>query len=449
MTPEERQAEALMRWLEAGGRGDPPEGADPDALAAVYALRPDLAPPPRVSIDDILGEVTAGPFADTVEDDDGGEVVPFPVPPSEPPPTDDLDDDDETVRRRPAWWGWAGASGLGALAAAAAALLVFTPDMEPQTVPALEQELDAAKVASEPTYERREGLLDRLTPRRDLRSRGAEDDAVADATSVAERLDEPMAEPEEEAPEAVSTRTVAAKSKDGSGGVAKPPPPPAVAAVPAEPIDRDQRAAGEVQNTYLPDDDAVAWGDDGLEVASEEADAYAPPPDAPAPSGADLPSDRLSAFGDLPDVGARGALQDEEATYQTALPELELAEAPASAQAPARKSAVSRQQRESLQALGYVEAETKTEGTALSASTRARLGDAARQAATDPLGAALALEPYIRAPKADGQAIALAAAEHALAARELDLAARLVAKGRALGPNVELDQAAANIDAAR
>lgn len=66
MTPE-MQASLLAEWLEKPPGTAPPEGVDSDALEAIYALRPELAPAPRVSIDDILAGVSEGPFARTAE----------------------------------------------------------------------------------------------------------------------------------------------------------------------------------------------------------------------------------------------------------------------------------------------------------------------------------------------------------------------------------------------
>ena len=87
MTPEE-QAQALSRWLESPAGTHPPGELDPDVVESVYSLRPDLAPAPRVSADDILASLTAGPLADPDavpaapeidEDSEGGEVVAFPT----------------------------------------------------------------------------------------------------------------------------------------------------------------------------------------------------------------------------------------------------------------------------------------------------------------------------------------------------------------------------------
>lgn len=53
----------LAEWLDANPGEAPPEGVEAEVIEAVYALRPDLAPAPRVSLDDILAGVATGPFA--------------------------------------------------------------------------------------------------------------------------------------------------------------------------------------------------------------------------------------------------------------------------------------------------------------------------------------------------------------------------------------------------
>ena len=62
---EERAAAALSRWLQQPPGGPVPEDVDPDALAAVAALRPEHLPPARVSLADILAEVVLGPLGAT------------------------------------------------------------------------------------------------------------------------------------------------------------------------------------------------------------------------------------------------------------------------------------------------------------------------------------------------------------------------------------------------
>lgn len=71
MTTESHQAELLARWLSESPpgaiRSAPPSGLDPDVVDAICALRPDRAPTPRVGIDDILLEVADGPLAEAVD----------------------------------------------------------------------------------------------------------------------------------------------------------------------------------------------------------------------------------------------------------------------------------------------------------------------------------------------------------------------------------------------
>ncbi|MBM4393539.1 MAG: hypothetical protein FJ090_20640, partial [Deltaproteobacteria bacterium] len=73
MSTEETRAQLLADWLSQPPGTDPPEGLEPEVMAAVYAMRPDLAPPPRTRIDDVLSRVTTGPFAAGAEA--GAEVV--------------------------------------------------------------------------------------------------------------------------------------------------------------------------------------------------------------------------------------------------------------------------------------------------------------------------------------------------------------------------------------
>ncbi len=59
---EETQAQLLADWLQSPPGTPAPEDLAPDVLAGVYALRPDRAPPLRVTIEDILGSLTTGPL---------------------------------------------------------------------------------------------------------------------------------------------------------------------------------------------------------------------------------------------------------------------------------------------------------------------------------------------------------------------------------------------------
>lgn len=53
MSPEQ-QASLLATWLDSQPGTEPPEGLDPDVVEGLYVLRPDRAPAPRVSVEDIL-----------------------------------------------------------------------------------------------------------------------------------------------------------------------------------------------------------------------------------------------------------------------------------------------------------------------------------------------------------------------------------------------------------
>ena len=66
-TQTEPQAEALARWLDAQPEGGALPSADLEAevVEAVYALQPQRAPAPSVTLDDILGSIASGPFATT------------------------------------------------------------------------------------------------------------------------------------------------------------------------------------------------------------------------------------------------------------------------------------------------------------------------------------------------------------------------------------------------
>ncbi|MBX2796544.1 MAG: hypothetical protein KTR31_02710 [Myxococcales bacterium] len=145
-------AKILGRWLEEPSGTAPPDALDRVVVEAVYALRPDLAPAPRLSADDILADVSAGPFAtstaeasDEVEDSEGAEVVPFPG--GDPESEEPTPDASEPRTRSTAWRWVGGTSGLGlALVAAATLLVVLTPGLgEPP--PAAEQAASPAAQA--------------------------------------------------------------------------------------------------------------------------------------------------------------------------------------------------------------------------------------------------------------------------------------------------------------
>jgi hypothetical protein len=141
---EARESEALASWIDGGG-GELPD-VEAEVLEAVVAIRPDWAPRPRVSLDDILSGVRSGPLAaaplhPVAEPDDAprsAEVVALrPLPAARPRPS--------SVGR------W---SGLALVAAAAATFaLVALPTMRadveesPTRTAVVEQAAPAAPAA--------------------------------------------------------------------------------------------------------------------------------------------------------------------------------------------------------------------------------------------------------------------------------------------------------------
>jgi hypothetical protein len=74
---EDRQAGLLAEWLEGPPGVAPPEDIDGDVLEAIYAMRPEMAPAPRVTLDDILAGI-AKP-ADSAWPAFGGGLTPVPL----------------------------------------------------------------------------------------------------------------------------------------------------------------------------------------------------------------------------------------------------------------------------------------------------------------------------------------------------------------------------------
>jgi hypothetical protein len=133
MTPEQ-QASLLAKWLESPG-SPPPDGLDPDVVESMLVLRPELAPAPRVSLDDILAGVSEGPFhADAAGAAGSEEARRSEVPISEGGA--EIIDFAARRRRRTRIWG-----GVGAVAAAA--LVLFT------VLPSGDKLMDAAPTSME------------------------------------------------------------------------------------------------------------------------------------------------------------------------------------------------------------------------------------------------------------------------------------------------------------
>lgn len=113
---EQEQAEALAVWLSEPVGTPPPAGLDPEVLEGVYALQPERAPAPVLTVEDILG----GPIQ-------GVEVAP--MPPDVPLLPQGPNMVSEAPRRLPSANRLAG---LGVLLATAAALVLV---LLPQGVP--------------------------------------------------------------------------------------------------------------------------------------------------------------------------------------------------------------------------------------------------------------------------------------------------------------------------
>jgi hypothetical protein len=121
---EQKQAERLAAWLEdANNRPDVGldglEALDADVRETLIALRPELAPAPRVSVDDILAGVTEGPLAATEPTEKA-----MPVGASVGAAPEDAPVAGSSRQRRPWLFAVLGVGGVGSLVAAAAVLLV-------------------------------------------------------------------------------------------------------------------------------------------------------------------------------------------------------------------------------------------------------------------------------------------------------------------------------------
>ena len=149
MSTEETEARLLAEWLATPAGTPPPEGLSSDVVAAVYAMRPDRAPAPRVSIEDIFGKVEKGPFAEAVAEAGAaraplgttrrGAGTPGPVRPERKP------------ARRVGWWA---APAVGVVVSAAAAVLFVLPmggQAPSPTATKLAQEASEAHDAAMPT----------------------------------------------------------------------------------------------------------------------------------------------------------------------------------------------------------------------------------------------------------------------------------------------------------
>ncbi len=141
---EEKQAAELARWVDRAldRRGSPPEAPtdlDDDVREAVAAIRPDRAPPARLTADDLLASLEGGPLA-VPGAGAPAQVIPFP--------------DAAGVAEPRGWWrSVGGASGVGLLLAAAGVLYLFGIDsatLAPAPPPGVAELAQAPAAAVEP-----------------------------------------------------------------------------------------------------------------------------------------------------------------------------------------------------------------------------------------------------------------------------------------------------------
>jgi len=208
----ETQALLLAEWLDQPGT-PPPVGLDPDVVQAAIALRPELAPAPTVSLDDILAGVTTGPFAagssaaGPMHSEPQGRAAQLPLDQAgveiEPANSPEMDGVapviDLAARRRRRIWG-----GVGLLAAVALVLVSVGPQfvnqapdqaLVPQDLPGAEEQMARSPApAAPPEPEAADNAL------KDLQQMGKESarpDADEKVRSVASETlsPEPKAEP--------------------------------------------------------------------------------------------------------------------------------------------------------------------------------------------------------------------------------------------------------------
>jgi len=264
----DEHAKALARWLEQPEGTIPPDELDDDVVEAIVSLRPERAPAPRVTADDILALVTTGPLAEAASP--GGEVVPFPGAPA-PAPEVEQAFDHSTPERPPRWSSlarWGGLSGVGiALAAAATLMFVAVPTLQRGQAPMAQGEAMPAG------------------------------DEMRAAPAAAAPAAEPMAEEEveDEAPAAQKTESADAKQRQAPAARPKPRarPPQEPAAAPAQ-LERAEEAVypmggAPVDNGALIPELADEFANDGA------ADAEIAPSPDPTGGGSDLDALRAAA----------------------------------------------------------------------------------------------------------------------------------------------------------
>ncbi len=152
---EELHADLLAQWLNATAGTEPPEDLEEEVLGTIYALRPDLAPPHRVGIEDVMGSLVCGPVADPDVTEAAISLNPDLAPAHRVGIEEILDSVTEgpfsrgakvvdlaAARRRRVW------VGAGALAAAAMALFIVVPISDKANEAPPSTKMEAAKPAA-------------------------------------------------------------------------------------------------------------------------------------------------------------------------------------------------------------------------------------------------------------------------------------------------------------
>jgi hypothetical protein len=245
---EEEQERLLSAWLAEPPGTPAPEGLPPEVLAAVVLLRPDRAPAPRVSLDEVLQSVTTGPFAagQTAAAGEGSVVALRP----------------RQVRR---WW--AGAA-LGGVLAAAAALLFVVPM--------------AGRQAPAPSLAEREGQA--VAPASPVLREPSPQAATPEPRAIAEASTPQPEQAEGRREERGRLESLGYVSGPDAGGSADAPTGGAASARPTATLDRDLEPAEDAAVAAEP----MSAPDAGIAApaptVSSTAAPATPPPPRPEPA---------------------------------------------------------------------------------------------------------------------------------------------------------------------
>ena len=332
---ESSEAKLLADWLQSPPGTPAPEGLDADVVAGVYALRPDLAPPLRLTLDEVLGSVSSGPFAGAAARKDAARVAARVDPRASVEPRRDA-----ASRAAPkrAWWA---IPGVGLVVAAAAVTLIavrvgsgLTPESPevarlsemPAAAPVagagdamatkpLEADgvaPDALEgVAAEPARASPTTAVGRAESRAPMGASGAASGAVAgsDNPAIAESL-------------ADGDASVAPVAAPAAPGAAAPPPEPSggygqVAAESAAPAEK--RSAAKAAKAVATSDAAAK---DDAPVAQGAAPVSAAPASAaPVSAAKEEEQDRYRAAADEAQ-GSNVAPRDYNSSFYSAYPDI-------------------------------------------------------------------------------------------------------------------------------